>query len=130
MNAPNENIQAMVKTIIEAQIIQALNEAPEAIDKLVKAALSKEVDGVSGKADGYYGNRTPYLDYLIGDEIRSATRSAVAKVIKELAPNIEGEVRKALTAETLVAAVAKSIVATAEQDWKISVKFESEKERR
>lgn len=126
----NPQLDTMVKTLIETQVIQALNSAPEAIEKMVKAALSEPVDPKNGSRDSYSSNRVPYLEYMVGDEIRSAARSAVSKIIKEQTANIEAEVRKGLSAESIVAAITKSLVGTAEQDWRITVKFEGEPERR
>lgn len=121
------DITEIVKALIEAQVIQALNSAPDAIEKLVKAALSRPVDS-SGKFDGY-GNKMPYLDYMVGEEIRSAARNAIRTIMLEFQPRIEAEVRKGLTSETVVAAVTKSFVDAAAQDWRIDVKFEAEKRR-
>ena len=121
------DMQALVKTIIEAQVIQALNDAPEAIEKLVKAALSQPVDSV-GDHKGY-NTKMPYLDWLVGDEIRIATRAAVKKVVADSADKIEAEVRKGLNSETIVAAMVKAISNAAGQDWRIDVKFETERSR-
>jgi hypothetical protein len=129
-----DQIDAMVKTLIETQVIQALHSAPEAIELLVKAALSKPVDkngNVEGTRDfSSYGGSMPYLDWMVGVEVRNAARSAAAKVIQEMMPNIEAEVRKGLSAESVVAAVTKSLIGTAEHEWRINVTFEAEKERR
>lgn len=122
-------MDATIKALIETQIIQALNSAPEAIEKMVKAALSEPVDPRTGARDGYASNKVPYLEYMVGDEIRNAARSATVKVIKERMPDIEAEVRKGLSSESIVAAVTKSLIATADQEWRISVRFEAEKER-
>lgn len=129
----NNQIDVTIKTLIETQVIQALNSAPEAIEKLVKAALSKPVDR-NGNDEGsrnfsYGGEKMPYLDWMVGQEVRDAARTAAATVIKEMMPNIEAEVRKGLSAESVVAAVTKSLIGTADQEWRISVKFEAEKDR-
>ena len=123
----NQEIDAMVKGLIEAQIIQALNNAPEAIEKLVKSVLSKPVDS-SGKFDGY-GDKMPYLDYMVGNEIRTAATNAARKVIQEHAAGIEAEVRKGLSSESVVAAITKSLIGAADQEWRINVSFEGEKRR-
>jgi hypothetical protein len=115
-------IRALVKTTIEAQIVKALNEGPELIEKLVKAALAKEVDPHSGKTDGY-GNRIPYIDYLVGHEIRFAAQAAVRKVVAEKADAIEAQVRAGLTDDKVVSAFAKAIVGATEKDWAIKVQF-------
>jgi len=123
------NISETVKAMIQAQIIATLNSAPEAIEKLVKSALSLPVDKHSGDPNKYYGDRVPYIDYIVGEEIRTATRAAVKKVIMESVPLIEAEVRKGLTADSVVAALTKSFVEAAEQEWRIRVNFEAEKQR-
>ena len=128
MTAPPD-INAMIKATIEAQVVQALNSMPEAIEKLVKAAMSKEVDA-TGKFDSYSSNKMPYLDWMVGNEIRDAARDAVRRIMKEYAPRIEAEVRKGLTSDTVVAAVTKSFIQAADQDWRINVKFEADESRR
>lgn len=130
----NNTIEATIKTLLETQIIQALNSAPDAIEKMVKAALSKPVDS-SGNVEGTsnyrgYGGTMPYLDWMVGNEIRDAARSAAKKVIQEQMPDIEAEVRRGLSSESIVAAITKSLVGTAEQEWRINVSFEAEKDRR
>lgn len=122
-----DNINELIKSIIETQIIQALNSAPDAIEKLVKAALSRPVDR-AGKFDGY-GDKMPYLDYMVGEEIRRAAEAAVRKVVAESAGKIEDLVRNGLTSDSVVAAVTKSFVDAAAQEWRINVKFEAEKQR-
>lgn len=126
----NDELNVMVKTLIETQVIQALNSAPEAIEKMVKAAMSDSVDPRTGTRDGYSSQRVPYLEFMLGNEIRSAAQTAARKVILEMMPNIEAEVRKGLSAESVVAAVTKSLIGTAEQEWRINVKFEAEPDRR
>lgn len=127
MSTPPD-INATVKAMIEVQVIQALNSAPEAIEKLVKAALSRPVDR-TGKFDGY-GDKMPYLDWMVGEEIRSAAQRAICTIMQEFQPRIEAEVRKGLTSDTVVEAVTKSFVDAAAQDWRINVKFEAEDKRR
>lgn len=123
---PEMTIQDHVKTIIQTQVIQALNSAPEAIEKLVKAALSKEVDRDTGK-DGYSAYRVPYLDWLVGDEIRTAATFAVREVIKERKEQFKEFVRKSLSSQNVVDLFAKAVAETAEQSWKIDVKFVQDK---
>ena len=123
----SDNINEMVKGLIQTQVIQALNSAPEAIEKLVKAALSRPVDQ-SGKFDGY-GNKMPYLDWLVGEEIRSAARNAVHTVLAERASEIEQVVRDALSAEDTAKAVTKAVVGAAEREWSIKVSFAAEDRR-
>lgn len=123
----SNQMDTMVKTIIEAQVIQALKSAPDAIEAMVKAALSQPVSE-NGDTRGY-GNKMPYLDYIVGDAIREAARRAVHKVVQESSEQIEAQVRKGLSSETVVAALTKSLVNSVNEDWRIKVEFAAEPSR-
>jgi hypothetical protein len=127
--ANSMNMEEMVKTLIETQIIQALNSSPEAIEKLVKAALSKPVDPTTGSFTTSYGSKLPYLDFLVGDEIRSYASSAVRKILAENSDKIEQIIREALSTKDVVDSFKQAIVGTVDQEWKIQVKFEGVKDR-
>ena len=116
-----DTLEVVVKTLIETQVIKALNEAPEAIDKLVKAALAKPVDQ-HGDSKGFHAN-TPYLEWLVGEEIRRAARSAVQKVVQEHAATIEAHVRTNLSSEAIASAITQAVLGAAAQDWQINVAF-------
>lgn len=120
------DVSLIVKSIIETQIIQALNNSPDAIEKMVKAALSRPVDK-SGDPNSFSSNKVPFLEWLVGNEIRHAAQIAVGKIVKEQTSRIEAEVRKGLTAESVVSAVTKAFVRATDQDWRINVTFEAEK---
>lgn len=126
----------IVKGIIQTQVIAALNEGPQLIEALVKAALSKPVDRngrQEGERDFDSYNRdkhTPFIDYMIADQVRMAARAAVIKVIAEKMPDIEGYVREGLSSESIVQAVTKALVGVAAQEWKIDVHFNAEERRR
>lgn len=120
-------IETIVKTLIQTEVIKALNSAPDAIEKLVKAALSRPVD-ITGKFDAY-GKTMPYLDYLVCNEIRAATQDAVRTVIAGHRTEIEQHVREGLKTESLVAAMTKAIVGASEHDYLIKVSFETQKDR-
>lgn len=120
-----DDMQAMVKTIIETQVIKALNEAPEAIEKLVKAALAQPVDQ-NGDAKGY-GTKMPYLDWLVGEEIRAGARVATRKVITEHAATIESAVRGSLAQDDVAKAITRAVVGAADREWSIRVSFANEK---
>lgn len=125
-----DNVSDVVKAAIQTQIIAAFNQAPELVEKLVKAALAKPVDSISGSEQGYHGSRVPYIDYLVGDEIRTATRKAVQTVVAEHAATIEACVREGLNAQSVTEAISKAVIGAATQGWGVTVKFEAEKDRR
>ena len=122
----SENIDVMVRTLIQTQVVQALNSAPDAVEAMVKAALLKPVDADTGRADGY-GRKVSYLEWMTGDMIRIAAGEAVRKVLVERAVDIEAAVREALSQQTIVDGLTKLIVGTVEESWRIDVRFERDK---
>lgn len=126
----NTDVDTIVKTLIQTQIIQALKTSDDAIDIMVQAALSKPVDESTGSPDRGYGKKIPFLEYLVGDCIRDATIHAVRKVLAESSDQIEASVRTGLNADSVVAAITKSLVKSVNEDWRINVSFEAEKSSR
>lgn len=126
-----DDINAIVRTTLQTKILAAVKSAPEAIDLMIKAALEKPVDPMTGKNDGYGGyNKVPYLEYLTGEVIRDAVRTAVGKHIQELLPAIETAVHARLTADDMARALTKAMVDATSKDWQIKVSIEREESRR
>lgn len=125
-----DNIKAIIETTLKAEIVKALNSAPDAIEKLVTAAISAEVGATSGRSNTeFYEKKVPYLDYLIGNEIRSAAREAVMQVFKENRERIHEAVRARFSAEHIVDGFASALIKASEQEWRINVSFEGEERR-
>lgn len=125
-----DNIKAIIETTLKAEIVKALNNAPDAIEKLVTAAISQQVDKHSGSADrGYYGDKVSYLDFLIGDEIRSAARDAVKEVFAAQKELVKAKIKERFSADDIVTSFATALVNASQQDWNIKVSFEGEKQR-
>lgn len=122
-----DNIKDIVETTLKAEIVKALNAAPEAIEKLVKAALYYEVNERGGEPSYHSQKRMPYLDYLVGDEIRMAARLAVQQVIEENKSLIHDAVKKCMSADDMVDSFAKHIIKSADEEWRININFEAEK---
>ncbi len=123
------NIQEMVKAMIQTQIIAALNSAPEVVEKLVKAAISLPVDPQTGSpnSDSWGRAKVPFLDFIVGQEIRNAARDAVAQAIKDRQGMIADIIKEKLQDEAIVGAMAKAFIKAAEEDWRIQVNFDTER---
>ena len=119
------NVNDLVKSVIQTQIISAFNSGPELIEKLVKSALSAPVGEFNGRVNtaGFGENKIPYLDWLVNDTIRQAALEAVTKIVRESSEDIEKAVRASLSSETVVSAFSKAIVNTVDSAWKINVSF-------
>lgn len=124
------DVKAIIETTLKAEVVKALNAAPEAIEKLITAAISAEVGERSGslKPD-YHEKKVPYLDYLIGEELRRATRDAVHEVMAAQADEIKAAVKRKFTTDDIVDGFAKYLIDNASHDWRVEVKFKSDKDR-
>jgi len=110
------DIESILKTTIQVKIIEAFNEAPDVIEKLVKAALSKNVDS-SGNPPRYGGGE-PFLDYLVGNEIRQAVKVAVATYVADHKATIDQKVADALATGDYGTAIGKAISAIMAEEWR------------
>lgn len=125
-----DNIKAIIETTLKAEVVKALNNAPDAIEKLVTAAINHQVDKHSGSTQsGYYGDKVPYLDYLIGEEIRRAACDAVKEVFASQKDAVKAAIKARFSAEDIVNSFADALVKVGSEDWRITVKFEGDKDR-
>jgi hypothetical protein len=125
----SDDIQQLTKALIEAKVIQAFKDTPEAIDALVQAALSQPVSEYGGKPDAWSSNKMPYLTWLVGDVIRAVARDAVIATVKAREPEIHEAIRKAVSADALVDSVAQKMLGALAEDWKLVINFANEKRR-
>lgn len=119
------DIEALIKATIQTKVIEAFNTAPEVVEKLVQAALSKEVNEHGGKPD-YRDQKMPFLDYLVGEEIRNAVRSSVREYVAENKEAIVAKVRQAMESGDLTAPLSKAIGQILSEDfrWNVDLKIE------
>ena len=90
------DIEALLKATIQAKVVEAFNSAPEVVEKLVTAALSKEVNEHGGKPDHYDKKKMPYMDWLVGDEIRKAVAACVHEYVEQHNDVIRQRVKAAM----------------------------------
>lgn len=123
-----DTIKSLVETTLQTQIVKAFHEAPEAIDKLVLAALSQEVNEYGGKPDYHSRDKMPYLQYLVGDTIRGIAHQSVKTTIEERKGEIEEVVRSKIKSEDLVNAFMEKLLGVLNEDWRVKINFANEKE--
>jgi len=92
------DIEAILRATIQAKVVEAFNTTPEMIDKLVQAAFAQEVDRFGMKPDRYLSDREkmPYMDWLVGEEIRKAAREAVQEYMAAHRDEVKAKVAKAI----------------------------------
>lgn len=120
-----DSVKAIVQTQLEALILQAFNSAPDAIDKLIKAALTDHKVDRNGNESRYGSGDFTYLEYLVGDTIRRAARGAVEKVVKERQPEIEAAMRKAINESDFASEATKSLLnmLVGDEAWRCRVEI-------
>lgn len=123
-------IKTLVETTLQAQIVQAFNNAPDAIDMLVKAALNQEVDQYGYKPEYHTTNKMPYLQYLVGDTIRRIARASVEQAVDARKSDIEVAVRNALTADAVVQAMIERVLGTLKEDYRLQISFKDDEDKR
>ncbi len=88
----SDDIEALLKASIQTKVIEALNSTPDMIEKLVEAAFHKPVNEHGQKPTGYGrgSEEMPYMEWLVGNEIRNAARS----IVREYVANHQETIRK------------------------------------
>ncbi len=88
----SDDIEALLKASIQTKVIEALNSTPDMIEKLVEAAFHKPVNeqGLKPSGFGRDSKEMPYMEWLIGNEIRNAARS----IVREYVANHQETIRK------------------------------------
>lgn len=124
-----DQIKTLVQTQIETQIIQAFRDAPEAIDELVKAALSKGVTEHGGQPRYSSDIKLSYLEWLVGETIRRVARETINEVVEERRPQIEAAIRKSITegefANEATSALMRML--NGEESWRCTINIQEEK---
>lgn len=117
------SVEDDIKTLLQVQIIKALKDSTSAIDSLVQAAMSKPVSSDTGRTYGY-GNKVPFLEYLVGETIRDAARASIFKIMQEeWQGKIDAEIRERLRLDAFADSFTQAIQLQLKEDWCINVNF-------
>ena len=124
----SQEIEALIKTTIQTKNIEAFNTAPEAIEKMVQAALSKEVNQNGSEPRSYSDQKMPWLDYAVGNEIRSATQECIRRYVGEHKDVLDQMVRKAIEKGDFAGPISKFFDQALTKDWNWTFEIKAEKE--
>ncbi len=125
----NDELKAVVETTLKAQILKAFNDAPQAINKLVLAAIEAPVDRHTGQRSSYIANPVPYLDYVVGDEIRRVAERVVREVLTAKEDEIRAVITAKLSTSDMIDAFVKKVLSVTTEDWRIKVVFGGDQQR-
>ena len=118
----NATITHAVNARIEAEISKAF-ASDEFLAAYVRAALQQPIEV---RTDSYSREKKPFLNHVLTESIREATKVAVAKWLHQNAPFIEAEVEKALRRETkgIAAGLVESLTKVADKAYGVDVKID------
>lgn len=120
----DDTIKNIITTTIQTKVIEALNDTPEAINKLIAAALNHPVDASTGQTNGYSYNKVNYIDWLIGNELRTAAAQIVREVVKEQGrEQLAALIRAKLSSEAVADAFTDAVLGVTDKDWDLNVQF-------
>jgi len=123
----DQQIEALLKTTIQAKVIEAFNTTPEMVEKLIAAAFNKPVSENTGhpKTSHEYGvKEVSYLDWLVGHELRNAAREAVREYMVEHNAAVKAKVVAAIQAGEFGSKIGERVAEMMEQDWRWSFSIE------
>lgn len=97
-----DEIAALVRAQIQARVVEALNAAPEVVEKLVTAAMERPVDPETGSPPRYPNSKSvPYLEWLTASELQSAVARAMREHLKARQSEIDKAVQEWLAAQPM-----------------------------
>ena len=121
------DIEDILKATIQVKVIEAFNSTPEMIEKLVCAALSKEVDQYGEKPRQLsFGTTTmPYMEWLVGFELRNAASECGKEYIASHKDEIAERVNKSMESGDFITPMANVIsnVLSEEYRWNVELKI-------
>ena len=120
------DIETIVKAGIQQEILKALQDSPEYIESLIKSALNQEVNKYGDKPS-YGEDKIPYLEYVVGAQLRSFAGKAVSTWLKENEDAIRAAIIERVSQSDIGESFADAVVGTIGNEWRINVSFERER---
>lgn len=119
------DIEAILKATIQTKVVEAFNSTPDMVEKLVAAALSKEVNQQGG-APGYHDKKMPYMDWLVGEEIRRAVCGCVRDYVAENKEQIAAKTRAAIESSDFGTPIAAALAGVLGQshNWFVNLEIQ------
>lgn len=124
----NTDIEALIKTTIQTKVIEAFNQAPEMVEKMIEAAFSKEVNQHGGKPDAWASDKMPWLEWLVGEQIRRAAQDVMKEYIQSNKHLIEDKVKRAVVGADFGVQIGGALGQVLAQDYNWTVELKVEKQ--
>ena len=122
----SKDIEEILRATIQTKVVEAFNTTPEVIDKLVEAALSKEVNSYGSKPSAYDSrDKMPYMEWLVGEEIRKAVQQCVSDYVNANIETIKSRVQKSIMKADYGKSLADTVarVMSESYNWRVDFKI-------
>lgn len=116
-------IEEITRSLLQTKVIEALKSKDDYIESLVEAAFKTDVNEYGVKPDSWSKDKITWLEYCARDAIKKAAKAIVEELIEDLRPQIKEAVKKALTADDIVSAFTKKIVADTSTGYYVDITF-------
>ena len=118
----SDDIRSLIEASLKKKVLEAFNEGPELINKMMAAAIiDYEVDSYGVKPK--YGKGMPFIDYVIGEQIRHAMRQATREVIADQMEVLKAQISDRLTRGEFADAAVSAMLEKLSEEWSVSVEF-------
>ena len=122
------DIAELIRASIQVKVVEAFNSTPELVEKLIAAALSKEVNPNTGQVPGYHDKKVPYMEWLVGEEIRQAVRKCLHEYVEQHTEVIQDKVAAAIRGADFSETLAKTLGAVLTEAWRWNVDLRIQKD--
>lgn len=114
----SQDIETLLKAAIQTKVIEAFNTTPAMVEKMIRAAFEKPVNEHGIPSTGRYGEKEmPFLDWLVGNEIRDAAREAVRDYMAQHREAVKAKVVDAMQRGDYGGAIGEQFAKVMEQEW-------------
>lgn len=122
----DSEIENITKSLIQAKILEAINETPQYVENLVKAALNQEVNEHGGKPSYHSDIKQPYLAYLVGENIRQLARETVREYMVNHQDTIKTKILEAMREDDFAECYA-GLLKEASETWNLQINLSTDR---
>ena len=116
------DVHKIVEAGIQQEILKAIQDAPEYINNLVEAALNQEVNEFGSKPE-YGQQKIPYLEYIVGNQIRIFAGKSVKQWLEDNEEEIREMIIKRIKENDIGEKFADAVSKQMKDNWGIHVEF-------
>lgn len=130
---PGVNFEDLAREVIAVKITEALSVgSTEAVQKLVLAALTRQVNPENGNEPHSYDSKVAWVEYVAGDLIRRATKDVLAERVEEMKPAIQKMVEAELKRNTksIASALVDAYAAEAKHGYRLTVALQFKRDEK